>query len=181
MVLFLFWACVGLILYTYILFPALIFLRGLIWNRPYKNEELVPPPSVSVIIAAYNEEKAIGDKLDNVLSVDYPKDRLEVVVASDGSTDNTNAIIQRYQGSGVKLISLPRVGKAAALNAAVSASKGDILVFSDANSMYKPDAIQVLIKPFADPSIGGVAGDQRYMKINKMSGSVSVFTGTSID
>lgn len=167
MVLFLFWACVSLILYTYLLFPALIFLRGLIWNRPYKNEELVPPPYVSVIIAAYNEEKAIGEKLDNILSADYPKDRLEVLLASDGSTDNTNAIVQSYQGSRVKLISLPRVGKAAALNAAVSASKGDILVFSDANSMYKANAIRALVKPFADPNVGGVAGDQRYMKINK--------------
>lgn len=164
MALFLFWTSMSLILYTYFLFPALVFLRGLIWRRPYKNEELVPPPSVSVIIAAYNEEKVIGGKLDNTLSVDYPKDRIEVVLASDGSTDKTNTIVQNYEGSGVRLLSLPRVGKAAALNAAVSSSKGEILVFSDANSMFKPDAIWALVKPFADPSIGGVAGDQRYMK-----------------
>jgi cellulose synthase/poly-beta-1,6-N-acetylglucosamine synthase-like glycosyltransferase len=173
MALLLFWASIGLILYTYILFPALVFLRGLIWHRPYKKEELVPPPSVSVIIAAYNEEKVIGGKLDNMLSVDYPKDRIEVVLASDGSTDKTNAIVQNYEEHGVKLLSLPRVGKAEALNTAVSASKGEILVFSDANSMFKPDAIRALVKPFADPSIGGVAGDQRYMKINK-AGNASI-------
>jgi cellulose synthase/poly-beta-1,6-N-acetylglucosamine synthase-like glycosyltransferase len=167
MILFLFWISVGLILYTYFIFPALILLRGLIWIRRYKSEELVHPPSVSVIIAAYNEEKVIGEKLENILSLDYPQERLEVVLASDGSSDNTNTIIQGYQERGVKLLSLPRVGKAAALNSAVSASKGEILVFSDANSIYKTDAIRALVKPFADPNIGGVAGDQRYLKKNK--------------
>jgi cellulose synthase/poly-beta-1,6-N-acetylglucosamine synthase-like glycosyltransferase len=122
---------------------------------------------VSVIISAYNEEKSIGEKLENILALDYPKDRFEVVLASDGSTDQTNAIVQRYQERGVKLLALPRVGKAAALNAAVSTSKGEILVFSDANSMYKPDAVRFLVRPFADPNIGGVAGDQRYIKKNK--------------
>ncbi len=167
MALFLFWASVGLILYTYLLFPMLVLLRGLLWKRPYKNEERVPPPMVSVIIAAYNEEKAIGEKLDNLLSLDYPKDRLEVVLASDGSTDRTNTIVQEYEGSVVKLLSLARVGKAAALNAAVSASKGEILVFSDANTMFSPDAIRALTEPLADPNVGGVAGDQRYVKKNK--------------
>lgn len=168
---FLFWFSVGLILYTYFIFPALIFLRGLIRQRPYKSEELTPPPSVSVIISAYNEEKAIAEKLDNLLSLEYPKDKLELVIASDGSTDNTNAIIQSYKERGVKFLPLPRVGKAAALNAAVAASKGEILVFSDANSMYKSDAIRALVMPFADPNVGGVAGDQRYMKKRKASGA----------
>jgi cellulose synthase/poly-beta-1,6-N-acetylglucosamine synthase-like glycosyltransferase len=163
----LFWILVGLILYTYFLFPGLIFLRGLVWTRPFKREHLDPPPSVSVIIAAYNEEKSIAEKLDNLLALDYPKDRLDVVLASDGSTDNTNTIVQGYKERGVKLLALPRVGKAAALNAGVSASRGDILVFSDANSMYKPDAVMVLVMPFSDPSVGGVAGDQRYIKKGK--------------
>ena len=173
MVLLLFWISVGLIIYTYFVFPALVFLRGLIWHRPYKSEELVPPPSVSIVIAAYNEEKAIGEKLDNILSLDYPQDRLEVILASDGSTDNTNAIIQRYKERGVKLLPLPRLGKAAALNAAVAASKGEILVFSDANSIYKSDAVRALVKPFADANVGGVAGDQRYLKKNK-TGSAGI-------
>lgn len=167
MIAVLFWVLVSLILFTYIIFPALVFLRGLIWPRPYKSAELSPLPLVSVIIAAYNEEKFIGDKLGNILSLDYPRDRLEVVLASDGSTDKTNKIIQEYKERGVKLLALPRQGKAAALNAAVSASKGEILVFSDANSMYKSDAVRALVKPFADPLVGGVAGDQRYVKKNK--------------
>ena len=104
----------------------------------------------------------IAAKLDNILSMDYPRDRLEVVIASDGSTDGTDAIVERYKEHGVKLLSLPRVGKAAALNAAVNASNGEILVFSDANSMYKTDAIRELVRPFADPKVGGVAGNQIY-------------------
>jgi cellulose synthase/poly-beta-1,6-N-acetylglucosamine synthase-like glycosyltransferase len=167
MILFLFWFSVGLIAYTYFLFPALIALRGMLLNRPYKSEALDPPPTVSVIISAYNEEKSIADKLENLLALDYPHDRLQLVLASDGSTDNTNAIIQEYADRGVKLLALPRVGKAEALNAAVHASSGEILVFSDANSMFKPDAIRALVKPFADPQVGGVAGDQRYMKKKK--------------
>lgn len=167
MFLFLFWISTGLILYTYIFFPVLIFLRGLVWRRSLKNQELEPRPLVSVIISAYNEEKSIGDKLKNLLSLEYPKDRLELVIASDGSTDHTNAILQAYEEQGVKFLALPRQGKATALNAAVAASTGEILVFSDANSIYKLDAIQALVKPFADPAVGGVAGDQRYLKKDK--------------
>ena len=160
--LILFWVAVCLIVYTYIGFPLGVVLRGLLWGRPYKHEELTISPSVSIVISAYNEAKSIAAKLDNILSMDYPRDCLEVVIASDGSTDGTDAIVERYKEHGVKLLSLPRVGKAAALNAAVNASSGKILVFSDANSMYKADAIQELVRPFADPKVGGVAGNQIY-------------------
>ena len=173
MFLVLFWICMGLIIYTYLLFPVLILVRGLVWPRPYKSEETTPLPSVSVIIAAYNEEKSIGEKLENILSLDYPRDRLEVVIASDGSTDGTDAVIRNYEGQGIKLLSLPRQGKAAALNAAVTASSGEILVFSDANSMYKADALRNIVKPFADSKIGGVAGNQSYLK-KKGTSSISV-------
>lgn len=160
--LILFWVAVILIVYTYIGFPLGVVLRGLLWGRPYKREELINSPPVSIVISAYNEAKSIAAKLDNILSMDYPRDCLEVIIASDGSTDGTNAIVERYKEHGVKLLSLPRVGKAAALNAAVNATSGKILVFSDANSMYKADAIQELVRPFADPEVGGVAGNQIY-------------------
>lgn len=164
MALLLFWGSLGLIFYTYLIFPLLVILRGLAWPKRYRIQEPGTLPVVSVVIAAYNEEKAIAEKLDNILSLDYPADRLEVVIASDGSTDRTDAIVRRYEDRGIKLLSLPRLGKAGALNAAVSASKGEILVFSDANSMYKSDAIRSLVRPFADPTVGGVAGNQRYLK-----------------
>ena len=169
MALILFWISVGLILYAYLLFPLLVILRGLIWRKPYKSQETDPLPLVSIIIAAYNEEKEIGSKLDNILSLDYPRDLLEVIIASDGSSDRTNAIVQSYESRGIRLLPLPRLGKAGALNAAVSASKGEVLVFSDANSMYRPDALRELVRPFADATVGGVAGNQCYLKKKEAS------------
>jgi cellulose synthase/poly-beta-1,6-N-acetylglucosamine synthase-like glycosyltransferase len=168
--LLLFWAAVLLIVYTYVGFPLAIVLRGLLWGRPYKHEQPTDPPKVSIVISAYNEAKSIAAKLDNVLSMEYPRDCLEVVIASDGSADGTDAIVESYQEQGVKLLSLPRVGKAAALNAAVNASRGEVLVFSDANSMYKADAIQELVRAFGDPQVGGVAGNQVY-KTEVLGGS----------
>ena len=170
--LILFWVAVFLIVYTYIGFPLGVVLRGLLWNFPYQHEGPSHPPAVSLVISAYNEMKSIAAKLDNILAMEYPPDRLEVVIASDGSTDGTDVIVDRYKEHGVKLLSLPRVGKAAALNAAVNASTGEILVFSDANSIYQVDAIQKLVRPFADPRVGGVAGNQVYR--TKVSGGSSI-------
>lgn len=158
---FLFWGAVALIAYTYVLFPVLVFLRSWLFRRPHRTADITP--RVSMIIAAHNEARSIGAKLDNLLALDYPRDRLEVVIASDGSIDGTEAIVRRYADQGIKLLALPRQGKAAALNAAVAASRGEILVFSDANSMYMSDAVRALVRPFADPEVGGVAGNQRYL------------------
>jgi cellulose synthase/poly-beta-1,6-N-acetylglucosamine synthase-like glycosyltransferase len=171
MTVILFWSAVFLIVYTYIGFPMFVVLRGLLLGRPYRREELTTLPSISIVISAYNEAKTIAEKLDNILSLDYPRGKLEVVIASDGSNDGTDRVVERYKELGVKLLSLPRQGKASALNAAVAASTGEILVFSDANSMYKSDAIQALVKPFADPEIGGVAGNQVYL--SEVSGGSS--------
>ena len=160
--LILFWGAVFLIVYTYIGFPLITILRGLLLKRPYKQEQLTSFPSVSIVISAYNESKSIAEKLDNILSLDYPREKLEVMIASDGSTDGTDAIVESYKEKGVKLLSLPHYGKSKALNAAVAAAQGDILVFSDANSIYKSDAVRELVRPFADPKVGGVAGNQVY-------------------
>jgi cellulose synthase/poly-beta-1,6-N-acetylglucosamine synthase-like glycosyltransferase len=160
--LIIFWVAVVLIVYTYIGFPLSVVLRGLFWGRPYKHDKPTTAPSVSIVISAYNEAGSIGAKLDNILTMEYPRECLEVIIASDGSTDGTNAIVEQYREHGVKLLPLPRVGKAAALNAAVDAASGEILVFSDANSMYKTDAIEQLVRPFGDPKVGGVAGNQIY-------------------
>lgn len=157
----LFWSAAILVAYTYFLFPLLLFLRGIFTPRSYASADL--SPHVSLIIAAYNEASVIAAKLDNILALDYPRDRLEVLVVSDGSDDGTNEIVRGYAGRGVKLLALPRQGKAAALNAAVAAASGEILVFSDANSMYASDAILALVRPFADAQVGGVAGNQRYL------------------
>jgi cellulose synthase/poly-beta-1,6-N-acetylglucosamine synthase-like glycosyltransferase len=156
-----FWATIALIAYTYAGYPLLMLIYSFV-NRPTAKTG-DPSNSVSLIIAAHNEEESIAAKLDNVLCLNYPADQLEILIASDGSTDRTNQIVQSYQARGVRLLALPRRGKASALNAAVAASGGEILVFSDANSMYSPNAIVELVKHFADPQIGGVAGNQVYL------------------
>jgi cellulose synthase/poly-beta-1,6-N-acetylglucosamine synthase-like glycosyltransferase len=136
-------------------------LRGLLRARPYESGDITP--AITIVLAAHNEAANIGAKLENVLSLDYPTEQLEVIVASDGCDDGTDEIVERFEDPRVRLLSLPRCGKAAALNEAVDVASGEILVFSDANSMYAPDALRALVRPFADPAVGGVAGDQRYV------------------
>jgi cellulose synthase/poly-beta-1,6-N-acetylglucosamine synthase-like glycosyltransferase len=157
----LFWTAGATLAYTYALFPAVVALRGLVRPRPYDSRDVTP--SVAIVLAAHNEAAGIGAKLDNVLSLDYPRDQLEVIIASDGCNDGTDEIVRRFEDPRIRLLSLPRCGKAAALNAAANAARMEILVFSDANSMYALDALQALVRPFADPAVGGVAGDQRYV------------------
>jgi cellulose synthase/poly-beta-1,6-N-acetylglucosamine synthase-like glycosyltransferase len=157
----LFWGSAALVAYTYAGFPLLVLARARLRPRPVKGAEWTP--SLSLVIAARNEAGVISQKLDNILGLDYPQERLQVVVASDGSEDGTDDIVRDYEEHGVTLVSLPRVGKAAALNAALAVATGEIVVFSDANSIYAPDALQALVRPFADPEVGGAAGDQRYV------------------
>jgi cellulose synthase/poly-beta-1,6-N-acetylglucosamine synthase-like glycosyltransferase len=157
----LFWAAVGLLAYTYLLFPLLVLLRGLLFPQAYRAADITP--SISLVIVAHNEAAAIEARLKNILELDYPREKLETIVASDGSTDATEAIVSRYSDRGIRLLALPRQGKIPALNAAVAAASGSILVFSDANSMYRPDALRALTRPLDDPTVGCVAGDQRYV------------------
>jgi glycosyltransferase involved in cell wall biosynthesis len=156
----LFWAAIGLVAYTYLIFPLVVLLRGAI--APRKVEAGPITPRVTLIVAARNEEAAIGNKLANLDELDYPGDRLEIVVASDGSEDATETIVAAHRGRPLTLLRLPRLGKAAALNAAVAHASGDVLVFTDANSRLAPDAIRRLVAPLADSTVGGVAGNQVY-------------------
>jgi cellulose synthase/poly-beta-1,6-N-acetylglucosamine synthase-like glycosyltransferase len=155
-----FWASAAVVGYTYVGFPLLVLVRSRLRPAPYRSTDITP--TVTVLVAAHNEARAIGAKLDNALALDYPADRLEIVVASDGSDDETEAIVVTFAERGVRLLALQRVGKAGALDAGAEVATGEILVFSDANSLYAPDAIRRLVRPFADPAVGGVAGNQRY-------------------
>lgn len=155
-----FWSAAALLAYGYVGFPALVAIRGLLVRRPVRAAEI--SPKVSVIIAARNESAVIADRLANLADQDYPGDRMEVVVASDGSTDGTDDIVRERGGANVRLLSLPNRGKIPALNAAVGAATGEILVFTDANTVFARDALRAIVRPFADPEVGGVAGDQRY-------------------
>lgn len=157
-----FWASVVLIAHTYLIYPILLYLltAGRRTPRYAPMEEL---PEVAIVIAAYNEESVLRAKLENTLAIDYPADRLEVVVVSDASTDGTDRIAADFAGRGVRLHRMPeRGGKTAAQNAGVELARGAYLVFSDANSMYAPDALKQLLAPFADPGIGCVCGELRY-------------------
>ncbi len=167
----LFWGATGTVAYTYVLFPLLLFARAWLRPRPHANRDITP--SVSIVIAARNEASTIGAKLENLLALDYPRERLEIVIASDGSIDGTEEIVHSYEDAGIRLLALPADGKAAALNAAVAASTGEIVVFSDANSMYASDAVRTLVRAFADPSVGGVAGNQRYSADNGDEGTIA--------
>lgn len=158
----LFWSSVTVILYTYIGFPFVSWLRSWTFRRSYRTADITP--SVSVLIAAHNEENSIGDQVRNMLDLEYPEARLQIVVASDGSTDRTMEILRTFDDPRVVELDLPRGGKAAALNSGVKHCTGEILVFSDANSMFARNALRALVSPFADESVGGVAGDQRYSK-----------------
>jgi cellulose synthase/poly-beta-1,6-N-acetylglucosamine synthase-like glycosyltransferase len=167
----LFWGSLALIVYTYFGFPLLLLIRGLLVRRPIKEANY--KPEVSIIIVAHNEVDTIGAKLENMISLEYPRDQMEIIVASDGSFDGTNEIIKSYSHHGVKLLALPRQGKIPALNTAVGQASGEILVFSDANSIYKLDALSNLLRPFADPKVGAVGGNQVYIKSG--GGNVAAF------
>jgi cellulose synthase/poly-beta-1,6-N-acetylglucosamine synthase-like glycosyltransferase len=157
-----FWICAGLILYTHAGYPlvlrALLALRRRPTLRPGTWEE---PPRVSLIVAAYDEEEVTAAKVANALALDYPRERLELIVASDGSADAT-AECARAAGADL-VLELPRRGKVTAQNAAAERASGEILAFSDANSLWAPDALRHLVEPFADPAVGYVCGQVRFL------------------
>ena len=120
-------------------------------------------PNVTILIAAYNEADNIEATIKNKLALDYPKDKLEIIVISDGSTDGTDEIVKKYHLQGVKLLRQePRAGKTSALNMAVPDAAGKILVFSDANSIYAPDSLKKLMQNFYDKEVGYVTGKMIY-------------------
>lgn len=158
-----FWICFCLVAYTYLLYPALLFLASFLASLrrgPARATAVAPLPAVSMIIPAHNEERHLAAKLANLAALDYPRDRLEIVFVSDGSTDGTNAILQRAEALGsVMFLPLPvRGGKSNALNQAVRRAQHAILVFSDAATLFAPDAVTTLVRHFADPRVGVVCG-----------------------
>ena len=153
----LFWIVFVAICMHYVFFGVFVYLVSLVYRKKHKIADI--QPSVSFIIAAYNEERIIRETLQNDLQIEYPQDRIEFIVVSDGSSDSTPQIVSEFQDRGVVSLHQPqRQGKTAALNRAVATAKNEILVFSDANSMFRKDAVSKLVRHFADESIGGVCG-----------------------
>src|SRR5258708_8427901 len=147
----LFWLCALLLAYVYIGYPVFVGILAKFFPHPVKSLDKVEP-SVSLIISAYNEAAVIAAKIENSLALAFPAERLEIIVVSDCCDDGTDEIVRGYAGLGVRLIRQnQRLGKSAALNYAVPQARGNILVFSDANSLYLPDAVCNLVRDFPTP------------------------------
>jgi cellulose synthase/poly-beta-1,6-N-acetylglucosamine synthase-like glycosyltransferase len=156
-----FWTCLALVAYVYVGCPVVIWLCARLFGRApappaEASREL---PRLTLLIAAHDEAEVIGARLENALALDYPKDRLEIVVASDGSRDATPEIVRGFADRGVRLLDYqPNRGKAATLNAAWREVTGDIVLLSDANTFTDPAAPGRLARWFSDPSVGAVCG-----------------------
>ncbi len=159
---FIFFLSIGTIFYIYLGYPACVYAVSLVLWKEVKKAPF--EPHVTILIAAYNEAAHIKATIENKLRLDYPKDKLEIIVISDGSTDGTDDIVKQFDSSKVRLLRQePRAGKTSALNMAVPEAKGEILVFSDANSIYAEDSLRHLVSNFADPTVGYVTGKMIYV------------------
>jgi len=157
-----FWTSVFLVIYPYLGYPLLVFIGGSIRPRPVHRQSR--QYSVTVLIPAYNEAECIAETIRNKLSQDYHDESMQVIVISDGSTDGTDEIVMGFAAQGVELLGRKaREGKAAALNEAVRQARGDIIVFSDANSLFDRETIRLMVENFADPEVGYVTGSLRFI------------------
>ena len=160
----LFWLlCAGLA-YVYLGYPLLLYVLARLRPNPVRKSEDAYEPTVTIIIAAHNEEAHLGGTLENKLALEYPHVKVQIIVVSDGSTDATDVVAQQYTAQGILLLhQRPRNGKTMALNMAVRHATGEILVFADANSLYDSSALRHLVSNFADPKVGYVTGKLGYL------------------
>jgi cellulose synthase/poly-beta-1,6-N-acetylglucosamine synthase-like glycosyltransferase len=153
-----FWTVLLLLGYVYVGYPLTVWLRARLAPRPHRRAGI--EPMVSVLVVAHDEEEKIAARIENLLALDYPTDRLEIVVASDGSTDDTAERARRYQPRGVIVRRFARRrGKAAVINTVVPTLRGDIVLFADARQRFERSTLRVLVENFADPAVGAVSGE----------------------
>ena len=147
--------------YILIGYPLLLAWLAARFGKPIRKGAPEDPArkTVSILIAVYNGAAVLRPKLESVMALDYPKELLEVLVLSDGSTDGTNEIVRGFAGQGIELVELPHAGKPAALSAGIARSKGEILVLTDARQTLEPDSVRQLVACFSDPTVGAVSGD----------------------
>jgi poly-beta-1,6-N-acetyl-D-glucosamine synthase len=157
-----FWAALGLIVYAHLGYPLLLWgVARLFGEHSATPGWLGELPRVTLVVPAYDEEAVIERRVANALELDYPRERLQVIVASDGSSDST-AELARAAGAN-RVLNLPRGGKVAALDAAVREAEGLVLAFSDANALWRPDALRLLVDRLADERVGYVCGQVRFL------------------
>ncbi len=163
---FVFYFCLVLLVYAYFGYPLLIILLVTVRPKPVRKADI--EPTVSFIFTAYNEAKHIRKKIENTLALDYPRDKLEIIIASDGSTDATPGVIEECAPKGITpLILAERNGKTFAQNRAVEMARGEIIFFSDATILYGRDVIKKMMRSFADPEVGCVTGKITFRDLDK--------------
>jgi cellulose synthase/poly-beta-1,6-N-acetylglucosamine synthase-like glycosyltransferase len=157
-----FWVALGALVWTHVAYPLAAAAAARVVRRDVRKEEFLP--AVSVVVAAHDEQDVIERRVRNLLELDYPPDKLEVVVASDASTDRTEEIVEALAAEDprVRLIRCPRGGKVAAQNRGVRESSGEVIGFSDANAVWQPDSLRELVRNFADGDVGYVSGRASY-------------------
>lgn len=157
-----FFISIALLFYIYLGYPLFVYLISILFPKKVKSGEFAP--KVTILITAYNEELSIAQKLENTLEIDYPQENLEILVASDGSTDRTDEIVKSFAAKGIKLFRQEgRVGKTITQNNAVERANGEIILFSDATTNYRKNVLQAILPNFADEKIGCVAGKLIYV------------------
>jgi poly-beta-1,6-N-acetyl-D-glucosamine synthase len=156
-----FWISVALLAYVYVGYPTLAWARAVLQRHaPPRRATSEAAPGVTVLVVAYNEAARVAARIENLLASDYPRDRLEILIASDGSTDATADIARRYAPDGVQTAAFEmRRGKPAVLNDVVPKARGEIVVLADARQQFEPETVRALVAPFADPTVGAVSGE----------------------
>lgn len=164
----LFWLCVLMILYTYAGYPILIGLMARFSPKPKPYPAF--EPMVTLLIAAYNEKASIAKKIENSLAQDYPRGKLQILVAADGSDDGTDEVVKTFADRGVELsFNSERRGKMAAINRALPNARGEIVIMSDANNMYSANTVKAMTAPFSDGSVGATSGAKAIFKGDALS------------
>lgn len=173
--------CLLALLGTYIFYPLLMFLLARMRARPWRQDDTLLP-AVTMVVAAYNEAAVLEEKIRNFLAIDYPADRLFLIIGSDGSDDGSDEILRAHaDGVRIRAAFFERGGKMKTVNRVVEMAETPFLVFSDANTMYAPDAVRRLMRHFADPDIGGVCGNLRLRPLNQSAGGAGESTYWSFE
>ncbi|HEX3701696.1 MAG TPA: glycosyltransferase family 2 protein [Vicinamibacterales bacterium] len=152
-----FWISVAVVAYVYLAYPALLHAWARLRPAPFVSSHEATP-GVSIVIAARNEGPRLAARIDNLLHLDYPADRRQIIIVCDGCSDGTHDVLEGYADT-VEVVTLPPSGKALSLNAGVAHARFDTVVFADARQAFAPDALRELVAPFADPTVGGVTGE----------------------